>query len=128
MTGLFPVDLSIYPRPVGHGYTLVRVDAPNAFYAVGTLIRGHEFHYSGPTAGLQGAESCMKVESGVGVDGARDGLVYRNTLACYTHVHADGLESWACAMVSRAADHAAKRRSCGSENNRRDSWFKSEAI
>jgi cobyrinic acid a,c-diamide synthase len=128
MTGLFPVDLSIHPKPVGHGYTLVRVDAPNPFYAVGTSIRGHEFHYSGPTAGLQGAESCMKVESGVGVDGVRDGLVYSNTLACYTHVHADGLESWASAMASRAADHAAKRRSRRTENNLTNSWVESEAI
>ncbi len=128
MTGLFPLDLSIHPKPVGHGYTLLRVDAPNPFYAVGTSIRGHEFHYSGPTAGLQGAESCMKVESGVGVDGARDGLVHGNTLACYTHIHADGLECWASAMASRAAEHAARRRSRRIDDNPKNSWLESEAI
>jgi cobyrinic acid a,c-diamide synthase len=70
----------------------------------------------------------MNVESGVGVDGARDGLVYRNTLACYTHIHADGLEDWASAMASRAADHAARRRSRGTEEDSRNRWFGSEAI
>jgi cobyrinic acid a,c-diamide synthase len=128
MTGLFPVDLSMHPKPVGHGYTLARVDAPNPFYAVGASIRGHEFHYSGPTDGLHQLESCMSVESGVGVGSRRDGLVHANTLACYTHVHADGMESWASAMVSRAAAHAARRRSRRIENNGTNGWFELEAI
>ena len=98
MAGLFPIDLVMHPKPVGHGYTSVRVDTPNPFYAVGTSLRGHEFHYSGLAEGPQGEESCMRVESGVGLGSARDGLVRCNTLACYTHVHADGVESWASAM------------------------------
>lgn len=128
MAGLFPIDLYMHPRPVGHGYTLVRVDAPNPFFAVGTSIRGHEFHYTGPTDHLQETESCMKVESGVGIGSARDGLVYASTLACYTHVHADGVESWAPALVSRAADHARRRWTPRTENNSTDGWFKSKAI
>jgi cobyrinic acid a,c-diamide synthase len=96
------------------------VDTANRFYAVGTSIRGHEFHYSGPTEGSQQVETCMKVESGVGVGGTRDGLVYANTLACYTHVHADGVESWASAMVSAATDHAAERRRRSDENSSTD--------
>jgi cobyrinic acid a,c-diamide synthase len=128
MTGLFPIDLHMNPKPVGHGYTLVRVDAPNPFYPVGTSIRGHEFHYSGPTDDLQGAQSCMGVEAGVGVGNARDGLVKGSTLACYTHVHAEGVESWASALVSRAVDYAARRGSLTTENNSTGAWFKSEAI
>jgi cobyrinic acid a,c-diamide synthase len=128
MAGLFPIDLSMHRKPVGHGYTLLRVDAPNPFYAVGTSIRGHEFHYSGPDDGVQEAESCMKVESGVGVGRARDGLVRSNTLACYTHVHADGMESWASAMVSSAAERAMNRRSRRAANNSTDGWLESGAI
>jgi cobyrinic acid a,c-diamide synthase len=128
MAGLFPIDLCMHPKPVGHGYTLVRVDAPNPFFPVGTSIRGHEFHYSGPTNGLQEIESCMKVESGVGIGSARDGLVYASTLACFTHVHADGVESWASALVSRAADHARRNWSPRTDNNSTDGWFKSKAI
>jgi cobyrinic acid a,c-diamide synthase len=128
MAGLFPIDLHMHPKPVGHGYTLVRVDTPNPFYPVGTCIRGHEFHYSGPTDGSHGTRSCMRVESGVGMANARDGLVHGNTLACYAHAHADGVESWASAMVSRAADHAARRGRPTTENNSTGAWFKSEAI
>jgi cobyrinic acid a,c-diamide synthase len=128
MSGLFPIDLNMHPKPVGHGYTLVRVDAPNPFYAVGASIRGHEFHYSAPTDGPQQVKSCMKIESGVGVGNARDGLVHANTLACYTHVHADAVESWASAMVSRAADHAVERGSRRTENSSTNGRFRSEAI
>ena len=128
MSGVFPIDLRMHPKPVGHGYTLLRVDTPNPFFPVGASIRGHEFHYSGPTDGLQQLESCMNVESGVGVASKRDGLVHANTLACYTHVHADGMESWASAMVSRAADHTARRRSRRIEGNGTNGWFELEAI
>jgi cobyrinic acid a,c-diamide synthase len=128
MAGLFPIDLSMQPKPVGHGYTSVRVDAPNPFYPVGASFRGHEFHYSGPADGPQGAESCMEVESGVGVGGARDGLVRFNTLACYTHVHASGVESWASGVVSRAGEHALRRRNRRTESNGTNGWLGSEAI
>jgi cobyrinic acid a,c-diamide synthase len=113
MAGLFPVDLSMRSRPVGHGYTSVRVDTANPFYAVGATIRGHEFHYSGVDGDESGLTTCFDVECGVGLGGGRDGLVHLNTLACYTHVHADGVETWAPSIVSRAADHAAKRRAPG---------------
>jgi cobyrinic acid a,c-diamide synthase len=128
MAGLFPLDLRMHRKPVGHGYTSVRVDGPNPFYEAGLAIRGHEFHYSGPSEGLEEVESCMTVETGVGVGGGRDGLVRRNTLACYTHVHASGLKSWASAMVSRAAEYARSRGGHGTENNSTDGWFESEAV
>ncbi len=47
MAGVLPIDLVMHPKPVGHGYTSVEVDALNPFYAVGSSFRGHEFHYSG---------------------------------------------------------------------------------
>ena len=128
MAGLLPVDLDFHRKPVGHGYTSVRVDAPNPFYPVGTSFRGHEFHYSGLADGPRDAESCMKVESGVGVGGARDGLVRSNTLACYTHLHASGVKIWASAMVSRAGEHAARRRGRSAESNGTSGWLGSEAI
>ncbi|MCP4249235.1 MAG: cobyrinic acid a,c-diamide synthase, partial [bacterium] len=52
MAGVFPIDLEMHEKPVGHGYTEVHVDAPNPFYPVGTTIRGHEFHYTGPATDL----------------------------------------------------------------------------
>lgn len=109
MSGVFPVDLEMHPKPVGHGYTSIRVDTPNPFFAVDTVLRGHEFHYSGPVAGAADVASCMAVETGVGFGKTRDGLVKGNTLACYCHIHADGVKQWASSVVSRAAEYAAAK-------------------
>ncbi|MEJ2722030.1 MAG: hydrogenobyrinic acid a,c-diamide synthase (glutamine-hydrolyzing), partial [bacterium] len=111
MADLFPVDLQMHSRPVGHGYSVVRVDGPNPFYPVGTEIRGHEFHYSGPVGGTGDVTSCMAVDRGVGLGESRDGLIVGNTLACYTHVHADGVAEWASSLVTKAAEYAANRNS-----------------
>jgi cobyrinic acid a,c-diamide synthase len=50
------------------------------------------------------------METGVGLGNKRDGLVFRQTFAAYTHVHADGEHGWANAFVSRALDFARVRR------------------
>jgi cobyrinic acid a,c-diamide synthase len=113
MAGVFPIDLEMQPRPVGHGYTEVVVNQPNPFFQTGTVIRGHEFHYSGPIESLSDETGCMQVQTGVGLGNRRDGLVFKNSLACYTHIQAPGIPSWAPAMVSRAAAFRKARQGSG---------------
>ncbi len=128
MADLFPVDLEMNRKPVGHGYTEVEVDGPNPYYEIGTKIRGHEFHYSGPADKQKNFSSCMKMESGTGIGSGRDGLVHGNTLACYTHVHADGAGSWASSLVNRAVEYAAGRRNRRPGKGGSGSQFKSVAF
>jgi cobyrinic acid a,c-diamide synthase len=122
MAGLFPIKLDMHSKPVGHGYTQVRVDRSNPFFAVGTSIKGHEFHYSGLTDMPKETESCMEVRTGVGIGDSRDGLVYRNVLGCYLHIHASGVEEWAGAMVSRAADYRSKHSIIDSAGDEADTF------
>jgi len=110
MSGVFPVQLRMYDKPVGHGYTRIQVDQPNPFFEVGTEIKGHEFHYSGVTGEAKPEWSCMKIQRGVGLGNERDGLLYKNTLACYTHIHSDGVGSWAPSVVSRAEEYREKNK------------------
>lgn len=110
MAGLFPIDLEIRVKPAGHGYTSVVIDRPNPFYPVGTTIRGHEFHYSRPTGEQKSFSTCMKMEKGTGIESGRDGLIRENTLACYTHIHADGTRDWAPSLVNKAVEYATNRR------------------
>lgn len=107
MAGLFPIDLKMYRKPVGHGYTETTVERANPFFEVGAVIRGHEFHYSGPTESLSDQQGCLRVTVGVGLGNGRDGLLYKNCLACYTHIHAAGVPGWATALVSRATEFRA---------------------
>ena len=104
MVGLFPVAFGFSKRPVGHGYTVIKVARPNPYFKPGIQIRGHEFHYSSVLS-WQGKKEdlCFRMTRGGGFAGKRDGLCYKNTLATYTHIHALGTPSWAKAMVEAAA-------------------------
>ncbi|MCP4580850.1 MAG: hydrogenobyrinic acid a,c-diamide synthase (glutamine-hydrolyzing) [candidate division Zixibacteria bacterium] len=114
MAGVFPLDLKINKKPVGHGYTMLKIDNANPFFEIGTEIKGHEFHYSGifekqSKLGFERLGSCMNVETGVGLGKKRDGLVFNNVLACYTHIHADGVKDWAPSIIKRARQFKEKR-------------------
>jgi cobyrinic acid a,c-diamide synthase len=103
MAGVFPVTFTIEEKPQGHGYMVVEVDRPNAFFPQGTVLRGHEFHYARvadyETAGVT---TVFSVRRGAGFDCGRDGLAYKNVLASFCHVHALGEKQWATALVQSA--------------------------
>jgi len=102
MAAVLPADFVLEPRPQAHGYTIVEVSGANPFFEKSSTVRGHEFHYSRilNIDDLRGMAFAMR--RGKGIDGARDGLAYKNVLATYTHIHALGTPQWAPAMVARA--------------------------
>ncbi|MFH2036914.1 MAG: cobyrinic acid a,c-diamide synthase, partial [Candidatus Zixiibacteriota bacterium] len=105
MSGIFPLELKMNKKPAGHGYTILKADKENPFFEVGEEIRGHEFHYSSPIHKEMYIDNCMAVTRGNGIDGRRDGLVYKNCYAGYTHIHASGNEKWAPAFISIAIEY-----------------------
>jgi cobyrinic acid a,c-diamide synthase len=110
MAGVLPVAFDFYPRPQGHGYTVVTVVNENPFYAVGSEIRGHEFHYS-RVSKLTGDEKDLvfRMQRGVGITKDKDGICYKNVLATYTHIHALGTPQWAQALVRNARAYRKKK-------------------
>ena len=106
MVGLFPYDFVMGKKPQGHGYTVLEVIQENPFFPIGTRLMGHEFHYSqivpDPAAG---AVMAFRVTRGTGMAGHREGLVFNNVLATYTHLHALGSPQWAPALVQRAREY-----------------------
>jgi cobyrinic acid a,c-diamide synthase len=112
MAKVLPVSFSLHPKPQAHGYTIVKVTKKNPFYKCGTVLRGHEFHYSRVESSKhldnsikKGAVSSMafRMLRGEGIHGKRDGLCYRNVFATYTHLHALGSSEWAEGII-RAAE------------------------
>jgi cobyrinic acid a,c-diamide synthase len=110
MAGVLPVAFDFYPRPQGHGYTVVRVVNENPFYEIGTEIRGHEFHYS-RVSKWSGDENelVFRMQRGVGITREKDGICYKNVLATYTHIHALGTPQWAQALVRNALAYRKKK-------------------
>jgi cobyrinic acid a,c-diamide synthase len=103
MAGVLPLSFGLFKRPQGHGYTVVSVERANPYYPIGAEIRGHEFHYS-RVLRWSGADEdfVFRMRRGVGIHGDRDGLLYKNVLATYTHIHALGNPGWASALVRNA--------------------------
>lgn len=102
MVGALPIHVEQTGRPQGHGYVAARVDAPNPFLADGSVLRGHEFHYSRIREGAEALRTVLAIDRGVGLGGGRDGVHVRSTVATYTHLHAAGVPEWASAMVRAA--------------------------
>lgn len=115
MAGIFPLTFSLERRPQAHGYTIVRISAANPFFKRGAELRGHEFHYSQVEGGVipQGAACAFAMQRGSGIAGGRDGIVYKNVLATYTHLHAYGSPEWAEGLVKRAASYRKMRTAHG---------------
>lgn len=107
MAHVFPFDVELCAKPQGHGYSELRVQAPNPFFAAGTILRGHEFHYS-RLAGADSAPAACAVLRGVGCGSDRDFLVSRNTMAGYTHLHALATPEWARGVVAAAGKYAGR--------------------
>jgi len=102
MVGIIPASVEWSSKPKGHGYVMAEVVRENPFYPVGTILRGHEFHHS--KLSFSNRLDCLyQIRRGNGIDGQRDGILYKNMVASYTHVHALGTPKWAEAFVSLAA-------------------------
>jgi cobyrinic acid a,c-diamide synthase len=107
MAGVLDLTVEQTSRPAGHGYVIGRVEEENPFFARGTTLRGHEFHYSRIVAGDDRLASILRLERGTGLGEGRDGIVVGSVWASYLHLHALGTPDWAPALVALAR---AKRR------------------
>jgi cobyrinic acid a,c-diamide synthase len=114
MVGLFPHDFVMGKKPRAHGYTILEVVRENPYFPLGTILKGHEFHYSRmvPEPGPE-APMAFRVTRGTGIGGPREGLLYKNVLATYTHLHALGSPQWAAGIVGLAREHRQDSRSLG---------------
>jgi len=104
MAGVFPITFDMKKKPQAHGYTIAEIDRPNPFYPLGTLLHGHEFHYSAVAGIAEEAlrYSAFSMQRGKGIRDKRDGICYNNVLGTYTHIHALGSPEWASGLINCA--------------------------
>jgi cobyrinic acid a,c-diamide synthase len=113
MAGALPADVVMHARPVGRGYVhLEETDASPWPQRVAGTIKAHEFHHSSLVNVDPRLRYAYRVRRGHGIDGERDGIVYRNTLASYAHLRSGAGHDWparfvAFACAARAAGHHA---------------------
>jgi cobyrinic acid a,c-diamide synthase len=109
MVGAIPTEVQVSEKPEGHGYVIAEVIDENPLFPIGLAIRGHEFHHSKVSI-KKDVKFAYQISRGHGIDGQRDGVLYKNVFAAYTHLHALGTPSWAEAFVSLAAKEGKVRR------------------
>lgn len=98
MVGALPCDIVMHEKPRGHGYMKLQATGAGDWFSQGLKLKGHEFHYS-EVVNLGDVQFAYRVERGSGVDGEHDGILYRNVLASYTHLHSLGSPGWAEGFV-----------------------------
>ena len=97
MVGVLPADVQMSERPQGRGYARVQEtsDSPWPRAADTTMsVPCHEFHYSRLEKLEPGLAYAYQLLRGTGIDGERDGIVYRNLLASYVHLRNTGRSRW----------------------------------
>lgn len=102
MADVFPLDTKVFKKPQGHGYMSSSVAAANPFYPISARLTGHEFHYSRCMDTNSIDSFVFQVELGQGMTQGHDGVLLRNCLAGYTHMHALGNPLWAGNFVAAA--------------------------
>lgn len=97
MVGAIPGDIAMHGKPVGRGYVKVRTTGQGIWpgEVKGKELLAHEFHYSALENVQDGLTYAFDVIRGHGIDGQRDGIVYKNLLACYTHFRSLQGYNWA---------------------------------
>jgi cobyrinic acid a,c-diamide synthase len=112
MVGALQGDAVMHDRPVGRGYVHLQETATHPWPAAGETgeLRAHEFHYSSLENLAPEVEFAYRMTRGHGVDGARDGIVHRNVLASYAHLHSVGGNAWPARFVAFVRNVGAARR------------------
>lgn len=109
MASIFPTDVEFREKPQGLGYVEVQTLASNPFHPIGSVWRGHEFHYSRCIMPEKNPPDCiLKLSAGTGMQKKDaqpyDGLVVHKTFASYTHLYAPAVPHWAENFVAAATD------------------------
>ncbi|MBU3967404.1 MAG: hydrogenobyrinic acid a,c-diamide synthase (glutamine-hydrolyzing) [Euryarchaeota archaeon] len=86
MAGILGAGSRMTDKLQGLGYTEAQVVSDSPLSKKGTMIRGHEFHYS-VTDCDRDARFAYRLRRGKGVIDGKDGLMEHNTLASYMHTH-----------------------------------------
>lgn len=87
MAGVFPLDAVMGERFRALGYREVRTLERTPLGDAGTVLRGHEFHYSYLRSEVDGLQSVYRVRDRRGEQRDPQGFLLDNVLGSYIHVH-----------------------------------------
>lgn len=99
MVGFIPADCVMHTAPQGRGYIKLTETPQHPWLpfkpSPEPVIAGHEFHYSALENLDTNVKFAYQVKRGSGINGEADGIVIKNTLACYAHLRDTAANHWA---------------------------------
>jgi len=94
MCNIFDIDVEMNDKPIGRGYTVL--EANNHPWAINKKnIHAHEFHYSSVINNSKKYKYAYNIKRGYGINGKKDGLIYKNTIASFSHLRSTNKFNWA---------------------------------
>ncbi len=106
VSGILPITFVVEKIPQGHGYVVAKIRESNPYFELGSYIKGHEFHYSRPieTKFNKEMKFIFELEKGNGFGEKKDGILYKNLFATYTHIHIFSVKCWAVNFLKKARE------------------------
>jgi len=108
MAGVIPADVVFQPRPVGFGYAELAPRSEGGWFRLGREIRAHEFHYSRLINPSPDLRFFYEVKRGAGMGAQVDGILHKNLLASYAHLHTATVPEWSRDLVAIALAHRSR--------------------
>lgn len=105
MVGIIDADVIMHEKPQGRGYVQLKENLSHPWLAGDNApqqINAHEFHYSGLDNFSTVYQYAYDVKRGFGINGKKDGLIYKNLLANYTHLRNTENNPWVRRFVEKA--------------------------
>jgi len=105
MVGVINADTVMEDKPQGRGYVQLETNSNHPWFinedkAKPSIISAHEFHYSKLINLSKSEKFAYKVLRGTGITNKQDGLIFNNSLACYTHQRNTLSNQWAEQFIS----------------------------
>ncbi len=111
MSGIIDADVTMNEKPIGRGYVNLSVTKHHPWLKNSKIVNAHEFHYSSIKTNKKKYKYGFKVTRGYGVNGKSDGILYKNLVACYSHLRSTKKNNWIeqfLKYVNNIKNHEAK--------------------
>jgi cobyrinic acid a,c-diamide synthase len=108
MVGAIPGDTTMHEKTCGRGY--VKLEENSGVFPWGSsddptaLVHAHEFHYSSIDGLAENTQYAYRVRRGSGINQKRDGLIYKNLMASYSHLRNTRATPWVERFLSFVSD------------------------
>lgn len=109
MTGCLPFTTRMLPHLKRLGYREITLADDTLMGTKGTIIRGHEFHYSEISADDRSEATLYSVKDRIGKSRSFEGYQVNRTLASYIHLHWGGCPNAAETFATTCRQYKTKR-------------------